>query len=363
MPINSIAFVLIEARPGACGLTDYSARMASGLQQNGVKTALLDANPKESNEIQRTTQGVSILKLTPELASDYDCLVIQIVARYNRRGLDFISKIYECRHRKCALMIHEFWEIDILDYKLSLKARLRSILQQRQLRFLIRKLKPYLITTSNPFYANYLNSKGIPAIISPMPGTIPISRTAVDPNELIEPDWFQNPEGAFIWVVFGSLYAGFWDCNSYFEEVAALTKKYRFKEPKWIICGAQSQDSKRRFLDAAKANGYGSSVVFTGKESPENIDSLMQNADASISGTSPYFWEKSTGVLVAIERNVPVYFPRDQDIEIPTTHELIIRNLQDIISREGLIKSEQSYTGMHSLQNSVARLRNLIESV
>lgn len=302
-----IGFVIQNPRPGACGVTDYSIRMAEGLRNLGVEAIILGANGSAS------AGGTSAIRVEPfdeRTAASCTDLVIQYVADTSADGRSFQDRILALRHPRYRLMIHEYWRESTRDYALSPRERLAGWRQKRTLISFLRRLRPLSIATSNPIYADALRRAGIKAAVWPMPGTIPINPAG---NDTIPPEiaaHFPEAGGAtFTWVSFGGLYTRFWDLDRYFSEVKDVAGGI-ISTHRWVICGRQTADDAQAIAAAALRAGLAEQVNLVGAQPAGVIDATMRRASASFAGTQMEHWEKSTGVLVAIERGIPVYFPR-----------------------------------------------------
>lgn len=304
----SVAFAIPAARPEACGVTDYSIRMATHLEKLGVRSAILSVEwPRAEREwVHRTGEGpVTLLPLTPDTAKQFDITAIQFVANFSPAGVEF-CKFFERNAIRTHLMIHEFWRLSTPGAPLPLRSRLNALRQRYQLKRLIRKAGPASIATSNPHYAEILAEAGISCTVSPMPGTIPLSPTRAQAND--EASLTPRPVH---WVTLGNLYLEDWDCAPYFEKV----RQYEVttgRPHRWTICGKQSEDSIRKLTEIAGRVGFDRDRFhFTGPLSADEIDAQFSTADASFGCSDILYWEKSTGILAVVERGIPTYLPRN----------------------------------------------------
>lgn len=356
--MDSIAFILPEVKLGACGVSDYALRMATTLAGLGIRCSLLSTEPIEPS---RTSAGVSIGPADAEEALGYELICIQYVPNLKPEGRRFFSQMAGLRHPKVHLMVHEFFRISSKEHPLGIRGRIKSRFQLFQLRSLIRKTRPHTISTSNDHYRKTLSEYGINASVSPMPGTIPIEAEGHEPVELGAAEWFRRKKGEFIWVVFGNLYTNFWDCAAYFREISRLGESTA-ESHRWVICGKQADGEESRFR--ATASGFADSVIFTGPVPAASVDWLMRNADASLSGTGGDFWQKSTGVLVALERGLPIYFPREKllsrDFGEPTLYHDLGQLVRDRIRSNGC---PPPYQGPHSPRLAAERLLEIVASI
>jgi hypothetical protein len=356
--MKRIAFVIPKLKFGACGVSDYSLRMATTLATFGYRCSLLAIEPIACRE---STDGVALRTYSRAEATEHDVLCLQFVPNLKKEGRRMISQMADSRHPRIHLMIHEFFRISSTESPLNIKERIKSRCQLHQLRSLIRKSRPNTISTSNEHYQKTLLDYGIIASVSPMPGTIPCGTGDLGVGEIGDVvNWFLRANGEYIWVIFGSLYTEFWDSRLYFQKIAGVAS-HNQRPHRWVVCGHQSAANEARFRSAASEHGFGDALHFTGPLPGRSIDWLMRNADASLSGTDWSFWEKSTGVLVAVERNIPVYFPRNEaaghnmmDVGLYTNLETLLANTT------GFTTSRPAYQGAHSPQGAASRLLEIL---
>lgn len=356
--MSKIAFVIKNVRPGTCGVTDYCSRMALTLSNDGHHCALIGT---ESIPEEHLSPEIPIRLLRPEEVSQFDIVAIQYIPDLKASGKLFFAQIAALRHPNIHLMIHEFFRISSRQHPLTIKERIKSRLQLYQLRSLIRRLRPHSISTSNEHYQKTLLRYGIKTSVSPMPGTIPLYGDSSKPVEIVAANWFHRQNNDFIWVVFGNLYTSFWDCSAYFHEIRRLSESLGGSH-RWVICGRQPEDEQSRFLAAASASGFEKSVLFTGAIAARSVDWLMRHADASLSGTSGGFWQKSTGVLVALERGIPIYFPREKSKSIGSLGEATLyQNLEQLVSDRLLSPGlPKLYEGRHTPKLAVESFLHIV---
>lgn len=358
-----IAFLLQEIRLGACGLTDYSVRMAEALTDLGHEIAVLCVGSFD-RMIHPTPDGGEVVfaSAAEHAPKDYDVLSVQYVPPTRAAAGQLFALLRETGHPRIHLMIHEFWRISTEDYQLTARERVRSFLQRSQLRKLIRRTCPDWITASNSYYSQHLNRAGIRAVVLPMPGTIAIGDHDRPDDPALPPEWFRREGNTFLWVIFGSLYTNFWDCDAYFREILALSK-IDSRKHSWVICGKQSEGDKRKFLEAASSQGYGENVHFTGMLAAKSVDWALRQSDGSLSGTSVRFWEKSTGALVVIERGVPIYFPRECNTGLNFEEPLLFSSLGEMMgSHRGNYPNLNTYDGSHTANNSAKSMISLLDN-
>ena len=307
----SIAFVVSNVRPERCGVSDYSIRMVALLSQRCKSVALLalKRDPETTRDVETCEGLVRVLDLNRDNAKQYDVLIVQHVPNNLFIGNDYINKIREINHPRVYLMLHEIWYLSTVDHKIPIFKRFKVFSQKIKLKRILRALKPKKVFTSNSFYHDALSKEKIESEILPIIGTIPVYTNIVLLDQLTLPKWWSNGENRVLWVNFGSLYTSYWDCLKFFESIKDLHLESKIH--RWIVCGHQSDIDCQNLSKAASVAGCLDQIHFTGSISAKYIDGLIQKADYSFSGNSQEIWQKSTGILTALERKIPVYLPRN----------------------------------------------------
>lgn len=356
-----IAFVVYNPKPASCGVTDYAIRMLGALQSLGCQVALIDAtNKRPAFPIATEDQEIIVHPFNHSILKQFDIAILQHVpdAKRSRRLVSelFIGKA----STEVGIMLHEFSRPQA-GAPTSLRWRLAHWLEQRELFYLVRACSPRLLLTSNDHYAKCLLEMGISTRVAPMPGTIPILKqleyevlTNGSKNE-------SETERKILWVSFGSLYTDFWNISLFFTRLSEL--RVAGEKHSIVICGRQSESIRNNVLTAAQSHDGFIEIKFTGSLEASEIDAWLQQADGSFSGTDIAFWEKSTGVLAAVERSVPVYFPRNFTNVPNEQGDLLFLSVEDmLLELRRPNRARQTYEGPHSLRNASRQLLKLLGS-
>jgi hypothetical protein len=316
-----IAFLFPVLRPDRCGVSDYSLRMAALLTASGHECALL-CNRLEGP----SREGIETLHGAWEVAifDRFDLVAVQYTPSSWKDHLGIARILGTRRSTRVLWMIHEFWNESTPDHRLTLR-EWASSLRDRILAGRFRKqVRPELIATSNPFYAELLNKHGFPCTVLPIVGTIPPEPIAAPPDSSL-PGWWTSREGWSLWVSFGSLYTSYWPRHAFVE---ALRDAHRSSGLKFafVVCAKQSEEDREAFIALLYEAGIPYQLHFTGSIPTAEINWWFSQADASLAGTGYENWEKSTGVLTAVERGVPVWLVRGTEITIDGVerHDLLV---------------------------------------
>ena len=355
--VDSIAFVVTEYRPGSCGVFDYAVRMAAGMQALGLRAMVLcTAGETPPASIRSGDAKVGVRIFTPETADEFKVLAVQLVPSSYRSTIGFAKMIGATGHKRIHLMMHEMWRIPTMDFPLTAREKLRSILQRRMVHRFIKILGPATVSCSNQFYRKHLLGAGIPASLSPMPGNIPVGDGTDAPDAAADTCFFERTGEEFVWATFGSLYGSYWDPVVYFGKMREAQSGFP-RAFKWIVIGSQKSADVEAFAAAATANGFGGDIRFTGRADPETVDWILRNSDAAFSPLGRDFWEKSGGTLAAVERGLPVYFHRPAEDPRPCIEPGLYLD-PGLLLREH--RPRQNYDGPHSLQNACLRLLEIL---
>jgi hypothetical protein len=307
---SAIAFAIPRLTPGRCGVCDYATRMAGLLIQRGIPAILLAV---EGDSIGTNLETVEATIPTGHLhsreAATGGVLAVQYVPGFGESNRQFHQAVTNCAHPRVHLMIHECWRMSMRDSRLPLRGRLVAYRQKLLLKRLIKKWGPKTMATSNRYYQTALRNEGIHVECSPMPGTIPVTGQLSPPENLELPSWWTIRHQMFLWVSFGSLYTHFWDSSEMFRQAQEIssTDGQRFA---WVIAGKLDASEQEAFLRAAANHGLSEYLHFTGPLPSAAVDWWLRQADASFSGSPGEVWGKSTGILAAVERRLPVLLPR-----------------------------------------------------
>jgi hypothetical protein len=139
---NSIAFVLPQARPDACGARDYCIRMSNTLVDMGYRCAI---TATETVPADLHLSGTKISSVDPVEALNFDHIVIQYGPDLKAPGRRFMRQMKKLRHPSNHLMLHEFFRVNSQEYLLSLKDVIKSRIQLALLGFSLegRSLNPH----------------------------------------------------------------------------------------------------------------------------------------------------------------------------------------------------------------------------
>lgn len=327
----SIAFAVPDLRPGKCGISDYSIRMAALLARRGIVTQILASHSSVAETLIETPEGtVRIGPLNRSTSSSFDILAVQYVPGFNDSHRRFQRDVELTRHPHIHLMVHELWLTDMRNYRLSLRKRIVAARQKQLLKRLIKKWKPASLATSNRHYQAILARSKIEARLSPMLGNIPMTPASGRPGGLKLPSWWPRKPSEFLFVSFGSLYTDYWDSNEMFAQARKLAteKNAAFK---WVVVGKIPPSDQAAFQAAAVTAGFGDSIHFTGSLAGDAVDWWLRQANASFSGTPGEIWGKSGGILAAVERRLPLLLPRGWEEGTLETGAVFARNMNEIL--------------------------------
>jgi hypothetical protein len=334
--LQSIAFIVPEFRPTSCGVSDYSVRLLGFLGAAGYKTAILCLNDALLTKADRTAAGsTTIAGITKETLDQYDLVALQYVYTGWYR-LGWLMRLIGRRNKsRLHLMIHECWRQPSLRAYSMWPWWIPALREWAVLRYLCLITRPGSVATSNLPYQRMLGRAGIKAFISPIIGTIDVFKEDPPIDVLRLPLWWNERPDFILWVVFGSLYTNNWSVDTILHRLFELQEELG-KNFKFVICGRQVVEDLDVFTESAIKAGFLEAVHYAGKLPPEAVDWWLRQADASIAGTCMDLWQKSTGVLAALERDIPIFFttPQTPILDSPLMPKLLTSDPASALSRK-----------------------------
>ena len=214
-----IAFLCGSCEPGVDGVGDYTLSLARSLSERGhtcLVIALHDRNLQEQlpTELSPTLaclrlasalpwrQRSRILATTLRRFQPHWISLQYVPYAFNRKGLPW--RLLTCLNAVLPLarwhvMAHELW----VDPDAGLSSSALAAVQTQTLRWILARIKPSCVHTSNPYYVHLLASIGIKASILPLFSNIPVDANPAQPQAndscslilfgSIHPEWTPDP--------------------------------------------------------------------------------------------------------------------------------------------------------------------------
>jgi hypothetical protein len=201
------------------------------------------------------------------------------------------------------LMFHELWlgggEPTPWRHKLT------GFFQRRGILRLWKRLRPRVVTTSNPVYAAMLRANGIEATVLPLFGNVPIARDSTA-DIGIRPE---NREESWIGVFFGGLPAE-WQPEPFFGMLLEAAAKTHKKICLMMIGRAGSVGEE---LWRKMASTYGRQMKFVtlGEAPVETISAHLREADFGVAASPWQIIGKSGSAAAMLDHGLPVVVTRD----------------------------------------------------
>jgi glycosyltransferase involved in cell wall biosynthesis len=317
-----LLFLCSCLEPGRDGVGDHVRLLAEACARQGAEVALLAANdpfiPAQDESIGGSIPTLRLSAAMPwperverialfRAAVRPDWISLHLVSYgFQPRGL--LGKLADIFREMAGdtpvqLMFHELWlgggEPTPLRHKLAGFFQRRGILQ------LVDRLRPRLITTSNPVYAAMLRAHGIEAFLLPLFGNVPIFQNS--PINIAM--GLKNREQWWIGVFFGGLPAE-WQPEPFFRlllEAAANTQK----KVCLVLIGRAGWAGEALWREMEST--YGSQIKFVslGEVTVEMISACLRDADFGVAASPWQLIGKSGSAAAMLDHGLPVIVTRD----------------------------------------------------
>ncbi len=215
--------------------------------------------------------------------------------------------------RKLHIMLHEIWIGDSVEY--GWKDRAIGYFQKRSIVKLIRKIRPRIISTSNPVFRYLLNRNGINAEELPIFGNIQIVANPIyeETYRLLNYNGFKieaNKREKYVLAgFFGTIHPG-WNPDVVFGQLLKTWKKLK-KIPIIISMGRMGERGANIWNYLNKHYCKNIHFINVGEQSSGSISTIMQTLDFGITTTPLALAGKSGSVAAMVDHGLPVLFLRD----------------------------------------------------
>lgn len=375
-----LLFLCSCLEPGRDGVGDHTRLLAGACAKQGATVALLAANDPfidaPAKLILETENGPALLLRLPaampwperlekigafreKFVPDWISLHLVSYGFHPRGLLGKLADVFcdMAGDTPVQLMFHELWlgggEPTPVRHKLT------GFFQRRGILRLMERLRPRVVTTSNPVYAAMLRANGIEASLLPLFGNVPISDApAVAPGGAPE-----NREKWWIGVFFGSLPAE-WRPEPFFgillEAAARAQKKVRL-----VIIGRAGAAGEALWRKMESIYSGQIKFVTIGEVNVETISAHLREADFGVAASPWQLIGKSGSAAAMLDHGLPVivtrddfqpYLPGDQP---PSTDPLFYR-LDETLSAK-LAAGLPKRPARHRVDEIAARLISLLK--
>jgi len=330
-----ILFLCSCLEPARDGVGDYTQSLADECTRQGHSCALIALNDRFVTEptesIATGKEKIPLLRLPSKLT--WPQRIAQAVAFRSRFQPDWISlqfvpygfndkgivlNLSRAFHtltsgRPLHLMLHELWIGQTPDA--PLKQRLIGLLQRLGLKYLIRRLQPQLVTTSNPAYRFFLKNTGIRSTLLPLFCNIPVTLIHSKPElpvELVETGLTRdqpNREQWWVGIFFGALHPE-WKPEPF---LSILKQAARRANKRICLFLAGRPGAPGEILWENLKHTYPSEIAFikSGEQPAARISILLQSADFGIAASPWQLVGKSSTLATMLDHGLPVIVTRD----------------------------------------------------
>jgi hypothetical protein len=371
-----LLFLCSCLEPGRDGVGDHLRLLAEACAKQGATVALLAVNDPFIDAPEETNGGVPTLRLPaampwPERLRKIgafrnnfapDWISLHLVSYgFNPRGLlGPLAEVFcgMAGDTPVQLMFHELWlgggEPTPLRHKLT------GFFQRRGLLRLVKRLRPRVVTTSNPVYAAMLRAQGIEASLLPLFGNVPVFPDARADLGMGREDRVQWWIGVF----FGGLPAE-WQPEPFFTVLLEAAAKAQKKVCLALMGRAGSGGEE---LWRKMESTYSSRIKFVvlGEASAETISAHLRDADFGVAASPWQLIGKSGSAAAMLDHGLPVivtrndfqpYLPGDR----PPSTDPLLHQLDDELPAK-LVSGLPKRPARHRVDEIAAQLLTLLKS-
>ena len=316
-----LLFLCSCLEPGRDGVGDHVRLLAAACAKQGATVALLAANDPFIDAPDETMGGIPTLRLPvrmpwPERLEKIgafrkkfapDWISLHLVSYgFQPRGL--LGKLADvfcgmAGDTPVQLMFHELWlgggEPTPWRHKLT------GFFQRRGILRLLERLRPRVVTTSNPVYATMLRAHGIEATILPLFGNVPMGH---EPGYEISIDR-DNREAWWDGVFFGGLPAE-WEPEPFFGMLLEAASQAQRKVC-LILLGRAGMAGEELWRKMSAS--YHDRILFVslGEVRVETISACLREADFGVAASPWQLIGKSGSAAAMLDHGLPVIVTRD----------------------------------------------------
>ncbi|MBO9699688.1 MAG: hypothetical protein J7604_05715 [Sporocytophaga sp.] len=342
-----ILFLSGSLEVGKDGVGDYCRRLSGELIRIGHNAKIIALN---DNFVNNSIREVHLDRETPidvlrfsstisrnekiQIAHNFavefkpDYISLQFVPyAYQSRGLPYqlvndLKKIYKCCN--WHIMFHELW----LENRGALKQRIISILQQKIIATLVRKIKPSVINVSIKKNQNKLTQNGISSSILELFGNIPVTSD-------ISHDCLVTNSDSIKLLYFGvSPRADFRDVliNKIVEFVYGIGVSCEL-----LLATNENLDKTIFVQKLLELIPDKFKIIDLGFLEEKDLSSIMQyGATVGIARSEPDLLGKSGSAISMLEHGLPVWLPKlngNDLLDFDFRREIIYSNLYEAVRR------------------------------
>lgn len=315
----NVLFICGSLEPGKDGVGDFVWRLASRLVKLGYSCACVSLNDdfvspstdifditdfednlfryrissKHSWKEKISLLNVIALKVKPSFISfhygpyTYSSRGIPVSLVYMLPRLDF----------KCYwhFMLHELW----VDPSLKPSHKLLNPVQKLLLKFLVSRISPRIINTSNSYYVRQLSGIGVKSEKFTLFSNIKLISTSSKP---VDPS-------AWSFLFFGSIHPE-WEHNLLLNAIDLVRVKNDIQICNFILVGHAGNYGVGLWCRLASESSPYFNFINLGELSPKKLSYQLQIADFGVTTTPSHLIEKSGSVAAMLAHGLPIIIPR-----------------------------------------------------
>lgn len=317
--MHRILFICGCLENGYDGVGDYTRALVQELANMGMQCCMVSIN----DHYQEVIKEENIIRISSKssIREKRDCInqIIQdfkptlislqfVPYSFHSKGIirsylpifKEISKIIAFH-----IMFHELW-VDI-DPNPTIKTRIVGYLQKRYIKALVKKTKPLLITTSNPYYERLLKKNNIETKKLPLLSNIPLQRNLDYRDvELIFECSLEDKKNMVIACFFGSIYDGW----NYIEYIENLLLKIKTINKRLMIISIGNMGKSGIWEKMVEYFSGRIQFRTSGQVNPKIVSTLLSCSDIGISTTPAHLIAKSGSFVAMVQHGLSVMLTR-----------------------------------------------------
>jgi hypothetical protein len=286
---------------GNCGVLDYSLALSDCLRKHSIDSSVFAIDKHKDPNHKKLIDFIQYFK--PDWTS------LQFVSyAYAKRGLitPFSLPWQKIKGRVGThILFHETW--NGAHVGASLKQRIIGLLQRFGIQYVVFRMKPNIVHTTNPLYVAMLGYLGISSTMLPLFSNIPISTSDLNPYEpllarLVSGSTSKN---WLIAALFGSIHpsSNLLYAISWLHSVSSRDSKHLL-----VVSLGKAAGASSIFENLANSLSSTSDVFFhvVGKLDASDLSLWIKNADCCLCTTPHNIIQKSGSAKAFLEHGVPI---------------------------------------------------------
>jgi hypothetical protein len=324
-------FLCSSLERGKDGVGDYTMTLAEVMTNIGVSVAVVALNDCHVETVTETTadlpSGISVVRIPSSMPWEERVAVVGDSCSAFRP--DWISLQFVCfglqpkglvqsivphisrmtQGVRCHWMFHELWAG--MGHGAPIRHKVLGLLQRGPILELYRAVSPRVTHTSNEAYQRYLYALGIPSIVLPIFGSIPVlPPSGWLSRELVKLSVGNNP---LVLGLFGAVPPAFVAAMRGWIPMVRAYSEPTARRVVIVGVGRCNKESWKEFEQEVLSHFPQITIVHLGEQSRANISDFLSCIRACIATCQRSLMQKSSVVGACRDHGTPVIVPRTDD--------------------------------------------------